>query len=330
MLDVEPQDISPERRAPRTLRQSIIGILVIVVLFASMYALLVPPKDFPVDVPVTVSSGDSIGGFARKLEKENYVRNSTMFSALLVTFGNEYSLAVGDYVFDRPLGVLALAHRFRNHDFGIDRVKVTFPEGSTVAQMSELLSANILDFDEAQFFTLTQNKEGYLFPDTYYFFPTATEDQIVKILYDNYNKKILPYADAIEKSGYTEQEIVIMASIIEKEASGDDDRSVVSGILWKRIRIGMALQVDATFSSLLGKTSSQLTLGDLQTDSPYNTYTNLGLPPGAIGNPGILSIEAALFPTESPYLYYLHDEHGTIHYAKDFEEHKRNKSLYLN
>lgn len=327
---MDDMEVTPEVVAvPAPKKKNIPTLLAVAVACMCVYALFIPPRNFPVDESVTVSSGDSVKGFAEKLEQKHYIRNSTVFSMLLVTFGNEHSLSVGTYVFDSPLGVWHIASKFRNRDFGVERVKVTFPEGMTVVEMADVLDAKLASFDREAFLSEAKDKEGYLFPDTYYFFPTMSETEIVSILSNTYERKIASYRDAIAESGHTEEEIVVMASIIEKEASGDDDRSVISGILWKRIRIGMPLQVDATFSYLLGKTSSELTLDDLETDSPYNTYNNRGLPPGAIGNPGLLSIEAALYPTESPYLYYLHDERGTIHYAKDFEEHKSNKSLYL-
>ena len=120
-----------------------------------------------------------------------------------------------------------------------------------------------------------------------------------------------------------------MASIIEKEANGEEDRAVISGILWKRIAQGMPMQVDAPFLFLLNKQSSELTIKDLAIDSPYNTYKYKGLPPGPINNPRLESIKAALNPQTSPYLYYLHDAKGGIHYASDFKGHQANITRYL-
>ena len=120
-----------------------------------------------------------------------------------------------------------------------------------------------------------------------------------------------------------------MASILEKDANGREDARVISGILWKRFDAGMRLQADATLSYILGKESKHLTLSDLKTDSPYNTYLHTGLPAGPIGNPGMETLRAAILPEVSPYWYYLHDGEGVVHYAKNFAEHERNRRLYL-
>jgi UPF0755 protein len=120
-----------------------------------------------------------------------------------------------------------------------------------------------------------------------------------------------------------------MASIIEKEAKGEEDRYFISGILWKRISKGIPLQVDAPFLYILGKESSELTRADLAINSPFNTYKNKGLTPSPIGNPGLESIKAAIKPKDSPYLYYLHDSDGNIHYAKTYTEHLKNINKYL-
>jgi UPF0755 protein len=132
-----------------------------------------------------------------------------------------------------------------------------------------------------------------------------------------------------EKAGDVEPEIIVMASILEKEALTPEDKKIVSGILWKRLETGMLLQVDAVFMYIMGKKSSDLTLGDLKIDSPYNTYLYKGLPPSPICNPGIESIEASLNPTASSYWYYLSDKNLNIHFAKNFDEHKLNKAEYL-
>ena len=119
------------------------------------------------------------------------------------------------------------------------------------------------------------------------------------------------------------------ASILEREANGTEDIKIISGILQNRLNKNMPLQVDAPFYYLLGKESSELTQADLKIKSPYNTYINKGLPPAPIGNPGLKAIEAAVYPTKTDYLYYLHDINGVVHYAKTHSEHVKNKQLYL-
>jgi UPF0755 protein len=120
-----------------------------------------------------------------------------------------------------------------------------------------------------------------------------------------------------------------MASILEEEANNTEDRRIISGILWKRIEKGMALQVDAPFYYLFGKGSSQLTLSDLATTSPYNTYVNKGLPSAPISNPGLDAIKAAINPKSTPYYFYLADRKGITHYATDHDGHVANRNNYL-
>jgi len=162
-------------------------------------------------------------------------------------------------------------------------------------------------FDAAQFLTLTANDQGYLFPDTYKFFPSLTPAQVLTALQQNYQVKIGPLRPAIATSGHSESDIIIMASIIQKEAAGPTDSPIIAGILWKRIADGIALQVDADPS----------------------TYTHRGLPAAPLDNPGLIAINAAINPTASPYLYYLHDSNGNVHYASTYQQHQANIKKYL-
>ena len=130
-----------------------------------------------------------------------------------------------------------------------------------------------------------------------------------------------------KKAGDVSKDIVIMASLIEKEVPDSDDRKIVSGILWKRLDIGMPLQVDAVFPYLTGR--REILSDDLKIDSPYNTYLYKGLPPGPIANPGLDAIEAARNPKSSSYFYYLSGKDGKTHFAKTFAEHLKNKEKYL-
>jgi len=146
---------------------------------------------------------------------------------------------------------------------------------------------------------------------------------------NNFNVKISEIQDKIEKSKKSLKDVIIMASILEKEGNSFESNKIIAGILWKRIEIGMPLQVDAVFPYIIGKNTYELTLEDLKVDSKYNTYLHKGLPPGPISNPGIYSILATLEPIKTDNLYYLSDKNGTMHYATNFEQHKKNKELYL-
>lgn len=207
-------------------------------------------------------------------------------------------------------------------------ITITIPEGFTVEQMAGLFEEKGL-FSKIEFIKIAQNEEGYLFPDTYRFFKSTTPEKVMEKMKKNFDEKISEFLPEIERQKKTPRDIIIMASIIEKEVHKIEDRGLVSGILWKRIKEGIGLQVDATITYVLKKTSAELTLDDLKTDSVYNTYKYKGLPKGPISNPGKSAIFTAVFPVNSKFLFYLSDKDGKTHYAKNFEEHKKNKLLYL-
>ncbi len=287
-----------------------------------------PPAQFPEKIIFQIKSGSTLNDIARELKTEHLIRSSSLFQFLVILFADENKIVSGDYLFDAKIPLNKVADRVINGKYGIAPVKITIPEGFNIIEIADVYYSNLRDFNKDAFLELVKEKEGYLFPDTYLFFPNTTHDVVIEKMSENFNNKINPLMEKIEQSGKTLAQIITMASIIEKEST-DGDRNAISGILWKRIKRNMPLQVDASFIYLLGKGSSELTMEDLNFNSPYNTYRNLGLPPGPIGNPGLASILAALEPEESPYFYYLHDKDGIIHYAKTFEEHKVNKQRYL-
>lgn len=291
--------------------------------------LVMPPKSFPIPYQITIDSGQSLFSISNELYKDKAIKSKRVFEMLMLTFGSDKTISRGEYYFEKPINVVSLAMRISGREFGVDKAKVTFPEGFTNKQMANRLSKEISDFDTEAFLTLTKDKEGYLFPDTYHFLPWATIESIMETLEKNFTKKITPLQKDIESSGKSLEDIIIMASIIEKEAKGEEDRYFISGILWKRISKGIPLQVDAPFLYILGKESSELTRADLSINSPFNTYKNKGLTPSPIGNPGLESIKASIKPKDSPYLYYLHDSDGNIHYAKTYTEHLKNINKYL-
>lgn len=183
---------------------------------------------------------------------------------------------------------------------------------------------------EYDFLVKGQGLEGYLFPDTY-FIDSAnfTVEDLINTMLGNFDKKWTDEMQAqLEASERRLNQIVIVASMLEKEVRTPEDLAVVSGIIWKRLDKGWYLGIDATL--LYVQDDQQITQEDLAMESPYNTRLTIGLPPTPIGNPGLTTLEAALNPKQSEYFYYLTDEEGNVHYAKDGAEHEANKEKYLN
>lgn len=305
-------------------------IVLIIIFWSGIRYSIAPPATFPVPYRLTIETGQTLFSISHELADAHAIRSSRMFEIFMIALGSERRVSDGEYYFETPVSSLQIALRMSGRQFGIDRTKVTFPEGFTNKQIAERLAIVFPGFDPILFLTLAKGTEGYLFPDTYGFFPSVTPDFAIAALKRNFSTKVDPLNQDIEQSGRTLHDIMVMASIVEKEAAGDSDRAVVAGILWKRFDTGLALQVDAPFLYILGKQSSELTRADLAINSPYNTYRNKGLPPTPIGNPGLASIKATIHPQSSPYLYYLHDKDGLIHYAATYAEHKKNIAKYLN
>ena len=274
------------------------------------------PKGFPSSVAIVIEKGTGLAEISNKLKKEEFIRSKYAFALYARAFNKSKKIKYGKYLFNEPVSVFALAGRLTKGEFGFKPIKVTVAEGLTAKEISELFG-DFENFDKEEFWGKTINLEGYLFPDTYLFLPFAETEQIIGTMTDNFKKK----------AGDVGKDIVIMASLIEKEVPDSGDRKIVSGILWKRLKLGMALQVDAVFPYITG--SRKILSDDLKIDSLYNTYLYKGLPPGPISNPGLDAIDAARNPQETPYLYYLSGNDGKTHFAKTFAEHLRNKEKYL-
>jgi len=323
-------DNSPVRKARQSHYILIAGLALTLIVASFLRTSLYAPTDFVTDIYVEVERGDTLMEISQKLLDAHVIRSIPVFQFFVVIYGNDKSIRAGNYFFDKPQSAGAVAFQMTRGDYNIEHVRVTLPEGMTVLEMSKVFDQKLLNFDEKVFLELAMEKEGYLFPDTYFISPQAKVEEVLNQLTKNFDNKTSKLKSEFASSSHTFEDIIIMASIIEKEASGDDDREIISGILWKRISIGMPLQVDASLTYITGRDSSELTLSDLALTSEFNTYKHKDLPPTPISNPGLLSILAALKPETSPYLYYLHDSQGGIHYARNFEEHKKNKALYLN
>ena len=294
----------------------IAAIIFFVLIGFSGYFFLSAPKNFPSGAAIVIEKGTGLAEISGKLKKEGFIKNKYAFALYARVFNKSKKIKYGKYLFNEPVSIFSLLSRFTKGEFGFKPVKVTVAEGLTAKKISELFG-DFENFGKEEFLEKTVNMEGYLFPDTYLFLPFAETEQIIGTMTDNFKKK----------AGDIGRDIVIMASLIEKEVPNSDDRKIVSGILWKRLKLGMALQVDAVFPYITGK--QKVLSDDLKIDSPYNTYLHKGLPPGPISNPGLDAIIAARNPQETPYLYYLSGKDGKTRFAKTFSEHLRNKEKYL-
>lgn len=287
------------------------------------------PSEFERGTIVDIPSGHTLREIALLFKERHIVKSPMLLMFLIRLTESDTRIASGAYLFEEPPTVFDVARRLSARAHGIDSVRITLPEGITVNEMSGIFDAALPNFDATAFLASAGRMEGYLFPDTYFFFSTATSGPVIETLRQTFDIKTRERKVRAIESGRRWDDIIIMASLLEEEAITEEDRRIIAGILWRRPDVGMRLQVDATLRYVLGKTSAELSLDDLNHPSPYNTYRYDGLPPGPIANPGLGSIDAALDPKASSYLYYLSDSDGTIHYAKTFEEHKLNKAKYL-
>lgn len=283
----------------------LLSLVLFLILFYFFF--LSAPKNFPVGVVVKIEPGMSLRKVSLKLKNEHIIRSRVLFEAFAIILGGEKQAISANYFFESKLSVYEVARRISKGEHDMAPVSVTIPEGFDLNQIGDAFAQELTNFNKVKFLFQAKNLEGYLFPDTYFFLTTDNEKDVIESMSKNFEKKIAPFRPEIISSGKTEKDIIIMASIIEREAKGDADRGVISGILWKRVSINMPLQVDAA----------------------PETYKTRGLPESPIGNPGLLAIKASIHPQSSPYLYYLHDKDGNIHYAKTFAEHVKNKLKYL-
>jgi len=304
-------------------------IFIVVVLFALITIFSVAPSSFPQHKVISIPKNTYLSQAAKILAEENVIRSEMLFKAYALFTSGHRQVQAGDYLFDAPQSALRVAYRMTHGEQDLPQISITLYEGMTAREMVTQIKKNIPSFDDKTFYDIAKSYEGYLFPDTYFFYENVTPAQVLTTLRDNFNQKIKTALLDIQAFGKPLNEVIEMASIVEREATSTADRKVIAGVLWKRIDIGMALQVDPPFYYILGKGSLQLTVKDMAMNSPYNLYTHKGLPPTPISNPGLDAILATVNPKKSDFLFFLADKRGVIHYAETNDGHVANKSKYL-
>ena len=303
---------------------SLILMFVLVVISKS-----IAPSDFPRSTIIRVEKNMTVSEIGAILKGKGIVRSALIYKIYVVLLHDGKGIQAGSYLFDHPQSALRIAYRTAYGLSELQKVKVTIYEGLNSKQIATAIKKNIPSFDAKTFLVEAKKSEGYLFPETYFFSPEAKPDEVIAEMKAQFDKKILAVKDALATSTHSLGDIMIMASILEEEANDTQDRRMIADVLWKRINKGMNLQVDVPFYYIMNKGSAPLTLEDLATTSPYNTYLYKGLPPTPISNPGLDSIRAALFPAKNPYYFYLADKNGVTHYATNHDGHLANRVKYL-
>lgn len=303
---------------------STIGLLLLV----CGYLLTRAPEEFPLNTPITIKSGLTTAEIADQFEKQHVVRSSELLYFAIILLHDPVEVKAGSYIFHEPHGVFAIARQITDDNPPTEHVSLTFYEGSTVNYYASVAEQYLPEFDSAYFLEHAQAYEGFLFPDTYFVPYSFTADQLLQLLRETYKEQVVQLL-AESDSDLTENDVITLASLLEREANSEESMRTVAGILLNRLDAGMPLQLDASMEYVIDKPLNELTPEDLAIDSPYNTYLYRGLPPTPIGNPGIRSIRAVLNPIESEFFYYITGNDGNFYYAETYEEHLNNIERYL-
>ncbi|MFH1186825.1 MAG: endolytic transglycosylase MltG [Candidatus Levyibacteriota bacterium] len=277
-----------------------------------------------------VQKGQGVREISSKLKKENLIKDSIVFFIITKRYGYDKKIEAGDFRLSPSMATREIAEKLTH---GTLDVWVIIPEGKRAEEVAEILEEKVPSYEDTWINDLKEH-EGYLFPDTYLFPKDADIDLIISIMKNNFESKFNSVKNS-KTTNLTENETITLASLVEREAKADVDRPLIASVIYNRLNIGMKLDIDATLQYMLGYQEAEkrwwkkaLTNDDKKINSPFNTYTNPGLPPRPISNPGIASIKAALNPASTNYLFYISDASGKNRYGETIEEHHANIRNY--
>lgn len=298
----------------KTLKKNLFFILLFIVVVCGAYfygAVFKAPSTFPTGKMFTINENESLKSISYRLEDEGYISSALLFRTGISYLGKDRSIQLGGYSFKEPLSLIGILTVFVFGHPDAPLLSTTIPEGSTSYEVASLIS-KVLPSISVDIFGEIISKyqaDGRLFPSTYFLLPSYTEEDIVKLMVSTFTKKTQSVIDPVKILSplKNENDVIVLASILEGEAKTEEDMKIVSGILIARMKKGMPLQVDVAME----------------------TYKSKGLPAMPINNPGLIAIRAALHPTLTEYLFYITGNDGNMYYAKTFDEHKRNIKKYL-
>jgi UPF0755 protein len=278
---------------------------------------------------IEVVKGDTLSSVAEKLEQAGVVQSAFMFKVEARMGGYGTEIKTGEYTFPRDEDSEKILEKLTAGE-AIPTLAITIPEGLNIEQTAQEVARQsdipAAKFEEAARRTdygygfledpAIETTEGFLFPKQYEFEEGTTASQMVTRMLEQYllETQTLDISSAKERLNLTEYELITVASLVEEEAASPEERPLVASVIYNRLRKDMPLQIDATVQYALGRPKEELSLADLKIDSPYNTYENPGLPPSPICSPGRQSLEAAINPAETDYLYYVLKANGEEHF----------------
>lgn len=293
------------------------------------------------EVHIVIPSGASTTKISELLEAEGLIRNATMFKLLSKELSADGKMQAGEYILSKSMSSEDMIDKFVDGDVYIETFKFTIPEGYETRHIIDKLTVDEL-VDEAKFRELLAsgsfeykflegidpetNMEGFLFPETYEMKAGSDERAIINKMLGQFDSVFKEeYYGRAEELGMTINEVITLASVIEREAQLDTERALVSGVFHNRINKGWKLQSCATVQYILGERKEVLSYDDIAIESPFNTYINAGLPPSPIASPGEKSIIAALYPEETDYMFFVAsgDNDGSHIFSKTLKEHEK-------
>lgn len=326
----------PKKKAPIKIIFTLFIVLILLGLSGALYVISwfrpANPKDETVQQFV-IPKGQAINLIGTRLQEAGLIKNSLAFRLIVKKDNLSNKIQAGSFKLNPSMSLTKIAQTLTT---GTQDNWVTLQEGWRKEEIAESISRQDFPaFDEQEFLELAKDAEGKLFPDTYLVPLQINAQQFYDLLTKTFERKVASLELDKNKVGMTSEEIIILASLVEREGRGVTDMRNVAGILLNRLEIEMALQVDATLQYANGYDQIQKTwwreplAKDKEINSPFNTYLNAGLPPTPICNPGLDAIKAVMNPIESDNLYYLHDLSGIGHYAQTYEQHLANINKYL-
>lgn len=290
-------------------------------------------------IVVEIPQGSTTNTISDILYKNNLIKNKVMFKISVKLSNKAQQFKAGKYLFNQTYSNKQIINDLSLGKIYKDGIKITIPEGSTSREIVSILVDKKLGNQDSYEALISNPKEfyndfkfleedditsleGFLYPSTYYFDENSSEKEVLSTMLSQFNKV---YTDKLrdrqKELNMTTEQVVNLASIVEKEAILDKDRPIIASVFYNRLKIGMPLQSDATIQYIFKERKKIVTYKDLEIDSPYNSYKNKGLPPTPISSPGIESIKATLYPEKTDYLYFVAKMDGGNNYSKNYEDH---------